>query len=123
MREHKRTVTLGEIPDPEVFFGLSATEKIAYKDSYCDWMFEADEVTPEMLDAYAALLSSGKYPFRQIDSDEDAGTQKLVRSYTYVFDGDGYLWSSANDKENRNCYSCRNHNGKCTNCGGTGWRD
>jgi len=37
--------------------------------------------------------------------------------------GDGYLWSSAADKENRNCYSCRNHNGKCTNCNGTGWRD
>lgn len=35
--------------------------------------------------------------------------------------GDGYLWSSAADKENRNCYSCRN--GKCTNCNGTGWRD
>ncbi len=89
VREYKRTVTLGEIPDPEVFFGLSATEKTAYKDSYCQFLFETDEVTPEMLDAYAALLSSGKYPFRQIDSDEDAGTRKLVRSYAYVFDGDG----------------------------------
>ncbi|MBR3866997.1 MAG: hypothetical protein IKM54_04290, partial [Butyricicoccus sp.] len=35
--------------------------------------------------------------------------------------GDGYLWSSANDKENRNCYSCRN--GKCRTCNGTGWID
>ncbi len=37
--------------------------------------------------------------------------------------GDGYLWSSASDKEDRNCYSCRNHNGKCTTCNGKGWID
>ena len=33
--------------------------------------------------------------------------------------GDGYLWSSANDKENRNCYSCSG--GRCRTCGGDGW--
>lgn len=36
--------------------------------------------------------------------------------------GDGYLWSSAADKENRNCYACHNHDGKCTYCNGTGKR-
>lgn len=37
--------------------------------------------------------------------------------------GDGYLWSSASGKEDRNCTKCRNHNGKCTYCDGKGWID
>lgn len=36
-------------------------------------------------------------------------------------DGDGYLWSSAADEENRNCYAC-NGSGRCSYCGGTGKR-
>lgn len=35
--------------------------------------------------------------------------------------GDGYLWSSASDKEDRNCYKC--NWGNCRNCGGDGWLD
>lgn len=35
--------------------------------------------------------------------------------------GDGYLWSSASDKEDRNCYKC--NRGNCRNCGGDGWLD
>lgn len=35
--------------------------------------------------------------------------------------GDGYLWSSASRKEDRNCYRC-NRSGRCTTCGGTGKR-
>lgn len=34
--------------------------------------------------------------------------------------GDGYLFSRASDKEDRNCTHCRNHDGKCTYCDGTG---
>lgn len=34
--------------------------------------------------------------------------------------GDGYLYSSASGKEDRNCWKCRNHDGKCTYCNGTG---
>ena len=33
--------------------------------------------------------------------------------------GDGYLWSSASDKEDRNCYNC--NRGSCRRCGGDGW--
>lgn len=36
--------------------------------------------------------------------------------------GDGYLYSSASGKEDRNCYSC-NQSGRCTSCGGNGWID
>ncbi len=39
-----------------------------------------------------------------------------------VCGGDGYLWSSASDKEDRNCYACHNADGKCTYCNGTGKR-
>ncbi len=39
-----------------------------------------------------------------------------------VCGGDGYLWSSASGKEDRNCWKC-NHTGKCTYCNGTGKRD
>ena len=35
--------------------------------------------------------------------------------------GDGYLWSSAADTENRMCYSCSG-SGNCSHCGGTGKR-
>lgn len=35
--------------------------------------------------------------------------------------GDGYLMSSASDKEDRNCYKC--NWGNCRNCGGDGWLD
>ena len=35
--------------------------------------------------------------------------------------GDGYLMSSASDKEDRNCYNC--NWGNCRNCGGDGWLD
>lgn len=35
--------------------------------------------------------------------------------------GDGYLWSSAADDENRNCYKC-NASGDCFSCSGTGFR-
>lgn len=34
--------------------------------------------------------------------------------------GDGKLYSSAADKENRNCYSCSGR-GSCKSCGGDGW--
>jgi len=34
--------------------------------------------------------------------------------------GDGKLYSSAADKENRNCYSCSGR-GHCKSCGGDGW--
>ena len=34
--------------------------------------------------------------------------------------GNGYLYSSASDKEDRNCYSC-NQSGRCTSCNGKGW--
>ncbi|MCD7847271.1 MAG: hypothetical protein LUG49_04495 [Oscillospiraceae bacterium] len=34
--------------------------------------------------------------------------------------GDGYLWSSASDKENRDCWRCHTHKGKCWACNGTG---
>lgn len=37
-----------------------------------------------------------------------------------VCGGDGYLWSSAADKENRYCWNCHTHNGKCPYCNGTG---
>lgn len=37
--------------------------------------------------------------------------------------GDGYLWSSASDKEDRNCYKCHPNYGDCPYCNGTGWRD
>ena len=37
--------------------------------------------------------------------------------------GDGYLWSSASDKEDRNCYKCHPNYGDCSYCNGTGWRD
>lgn len=36
--------------------------------------------------------------------------------------GDGYLYSLASKEENRNCTDCRNHDGKCTYCNGTGKR-
>lgn len=35
--------------------------------------------------------------------------------------GDGYLYSSASGKENRNCTHCHTHRGKCSSCGGDGW--
>ncbi|MCD8108853.1 MAG: hypothetical protein LUE14_01930 [Clostridiales bacterium] len=35
--------------------------------------------------------------------------------------GDGYLWSSASDQEDRNCWKC-NASGKCIYCNGTGKR-
>ncbi len=34
--------------------------------------------------------------------------------------GDGYLWSSASDKEDRNCWRCQSNVGKCWACNGTG---
>ncbi len=34
--------------------------------------------------------------------------------------GDGYLWSRASDKENRDCWRCHTHKGKCWACNGTG---
>ncbi|MBQ4050397.1 MAG: zinc-ribbon domain-containing protein [Oscillospiraceae bacterium] len=34
--------------------------------------------------------------------------------------GDGYLYSSASGKEDRNCYSC-SHTGNCSSCSGKGW--
>lgn len=37
-----------------------------------------------------------------------------------VCGGDGYLYSSASGKEDRNCWKCHNHDGKCTTCNGTG---
>lgn len=37
-----------------------------------------------------------------------------------VCGGDGYLYSSASGKEDRNCWKCRGHDGKCTACNGTG---
>ena len=36
--------------------------------------------------------------------------------------GDGYLWSSAADTENRICYSCHTNRGKCSTCRGSGKR-
>lgn len=35
--------------------------------------------------------------------------------------GDGYLYSSATGKENRNCTHCHTHRGRCGSCGGDGW--
>lgn len=35
--------------------------------------------------------------------------------------GDGYLWSSASDKEDRNCTGAYCQNGSCTYCNGNGW--
>lgn len=35
--------------------------------------------------------------------------------------GDGYLHSSASDKEDRNCYKCHPNRGQCSSCGGDGW--
>lgn len=37
--------------------------------------------------------------------------------------GDGYLWSSASDKEDRNCTGAYCRRGSCTYCGGDGWID
>ena len=37
--------------------------------------------------------------------------------------GDGYLYSSASDEEDRNCYKCHPNYGKCPYCHGTGKRD
>lgn len=37
-----------------------------------------------------------------------------------VCGGDGYLYSSASGKEDRNCWKCHNHDGRCTTCNGTG---
>lgn len=39
-----------------------------------------------------------------------------------VCDGYGYLYSSASDKNDRNCYSCHPSYGKCHYCNGTGKR-
>ncbi len=36
--------------------------------------------------------------------------------------GDGYLMSSASDKEDRNCYKCHAASGNCSYCNGTGRR-
>lgn len=35
--------------------------------------------------------------------------------------GDGYVYSSASKKEDRNCPSCHGRRGKCGSCGGDGW--
>ena len=35
--------------------------------------------------------------------------------------GDGYLYSSASKKEDRNCTSCHPNRGRCRSCGGDGW--
>lgn len=39
-----------------------------------------------------------------------------------VCGGDGYLWSSASGKEDRNCWKCGNYRGTCPTCGGSGHR-
>lgn len=35
--------------------------------------------------------------------------------------GDGYLYSSASKKQDRNCTHCHTHRGRCGSCGGDGW--
>lgn len=35
--------------------------------------------------------------------------------------GDGYVYSSASKKEDRNCSRCHTHRGRCGSCGGDGW--
>ncbi len=37
--------------------------------------------------------------------------------------GDGYVYSSASGKDDRNCTGAYCSRGRCTNCGGDGWRD
>ena len=58
----------------------------------------------------------------------DSSTQPARKPCPYCDDGDcdkcggdGYLHSSASDKEDRNCPALYCNNGRCTYCGGDGW--
>ena len=92
VRNYRKTVILGQIPDPEAFFGISATPTWELEDMYLKLRFDGDDLTPEMLDAYAELLNSSDYPFAQRSKEEDRkdyGFQRhLDRSYEFSYTGE-----------------------------------
>lgn len=85
VREHKRNTVVGEIPNPEVFFGMSGDHD--YYETFWnehDIHFRGGEVTKEMVLAYVDVLSSDKYPF--VLSDTISFNDGMTR-YVFVYNG------------------------------------
>jgi len=84
--EKKRTTVLGDIPDPEIFFGVNGDHQYDNMWYEHNIEFAAADVTKDMTDAYVDLLGSGEYPF-VLDDIVDHFEGGMVR---YVFEYDGW---------------------------------
>ena len=96
VREHKRTTILGEIPDPEIFFGVSGTH-YRYESSsrYAHNIeFETENVTKDMINAYVDLLNSSEFPFVMDDSINDVFSSGM-RWYLFRYNGSQELYDAA----------------------------
>ena len=95
VREHKRTTILGEIPDPEIFFGVSGKHYHYDSSEYEHSIeFETEDVTKDMLDAYVDLLSSGEFPFVMDDGINDIFSSDR-RWYLFRYNDSQELYDAA----------------------------
>ncbi len=64
VEEKKSTTILGNIPDPEIFFGVTGKHNQNEYTCYSHNIeFETEDVTKDMVEAYTDLLGSSEYPF------------------------------------------------------------
>lgn len=95
VEKKKQNTILADIPDPEYFFGLSA--EIHKTEIRNEYRFEYNSVTLEMAEAYATILTSGRYPFVQVSVDDDSHTgtaekKKFSRTWKFDYNGEGEPW-------------------------------
>lgn len=98
VREHKRTTILGEIPDPEIFFGVSGSH-YRYESSLGhghNIEFDTEDVTKDMMKAYVDLLSSSEFPFVPEDTVDlfDGGEIQ----YRFDYNGSQELYDAASEQ-------------------------
>ena len=95
VEEKKRTTILGNIPDPEIFFGVSGNHY--YYDALCyahSIEFETADVTKDMMDAYVDLLNSSEFPFVMDDTLDNLFSGGRIW-YIFKYNGSQELYDAA----------------------------
>jgi len=94
VEEKKHTTILGNIPDPEIFFGVSGNH-YRYDGSWYvhDIKFETEDVTKNMMDAYVDLLRSSEFPFVLNDTLDFYSGGRV--QYVFKYNGSQELYKAA----------------------------
>lgn len=93
VEEKKSTTILGNIPDPEIFFGVTGNHN-HYEHTWYghDIEFETEDVTKDMVDAYTDLLGSNEYPFAR-NTALDFYSDGMVQ-YVFTYNGPQELYNA-----------------------------